>query len=617
MAAKKKKSGNNKGASISPGDRKKLYSARQYLNTSVKQSFGLQIPFQVYLQDPLVARKDPLLGIDDEFFANWEPGLSDGPTSARFAVVDYNGDTGRITKPAKWDKKKDMFVVDGKALAPEGPRALQFHQVNVWALLQRALAFFEAGNGLGRRIPWGFEGNRLIVLPHAGFGKNAFYDRESKSLQFYYFGPSEKTVYTCLSADIVNHEFGHALLDGVRPGFIESGLIETAAFHEFVGDMTAMLLSMRNNKFRGIVAAKTRGDLTTDENLAAIAEQFGQKTKGRPYLRSARNSLKMNRRQGFTGPHQLSQVLTGAIFDLLITFTNHYLTERKRSRGTRNSTPKEALWDAFKKVRRLAIQPLDLLPPVDVTFKDYALAMLRSEELANPVDPYEHFERILKVFVKRRILSKDDAQRLRKPHYLYHRQRLGVYHDIDSISRSRASAYRFLNDNREELFIPHNEDFIVSDLYDCNKYTREARRLPRQIVLTYTWREDVPAVGSQFGRFNGKNISMQCGGTLVFDENGNILSWARKPGTHKPGKRWQAEAEEGVRRRDEMLANVAGQIQRGRIGLANTAVGTRIPPLVAEENGKAIRFRLSPHMHLSEGHEDEEFLGDRQWEISC
>ena len=38
---------------------------------------------------------------------------------------------------------------------------------------QRALDFFESGFGLGRPISWAFEGNRLIVVPHAGYGKNA------------------------------------------------------------------------------------------------------------------------------------------------------------------------------------------------------------------------------------------------------------------------------------------------------------------------------------------------------------------------------------------------------------------------------------------------------------
>ena len=143
----------------------------------------------------------------------------------------------------------------------------------------------------------------------------------------------------------------------------------------------------------------------------------------------------------------------------------------------------------------MAIQPLDLLPPVDVTFRDYALAVLRAEQLSNPLDPYNYFEMALNVFLCREILSEADAHALRQPHYLYDRLRLSVFHDIDSISSSRSAAYRFLHDNRFDLFIPLNCDFIVTDLYASNKLTREARRLPRQIVLEYLWREEVELVG--------------------------------------------------------------------------------------------------------------------------
>ena len=154
-------------------------------------------------------------------------------------------------QPARWDEKLDAFVdAKGKLLDRSNNESLQFHQVNVWAIVQRTLDFFESGFGLGRRILWAFEGNRLIVVPHAGYGENAYYDRESKSLQFYYFDRGEERIYTCLSTDIVNHEFGHAVLDGIRPYYNESICPETAAFHEFLGDLTAILIAFRNNAFR-------------------------------------------------------------------------------------------------------------------------------------------------------------------------------------------------------------------------------------------------------------------------------------------------------------------------------------------------------------------------------
>jgi hypothetical protein len=76
----------------------------------------------------------------------------------------------------------------------------------------------------------GVDGNRLILVPHAGSGKNAFYDRHSKSLQFYYYSAPDGPRYTCLSHDIIAHEAGHACLDGIRPHYYTFSSVQTAAF---------------------------------------------------------------------------------------------------------------------------------------------------------------------------------------------------------------------------------------------------------------------------------------------------------------------------------------------------------------------------------------------------
>ena len=52
---------------------------------------------------------------------------------------------------------------------------------------------------------------------------------------------------------------------------------------------------------------------------------------------------------------------------------------------------------------------------------------------------------------------------------------LEVYLDIDEVSRSRAAAYRFLHDNREQLLIPAFQDFFVADLYDSGEARRQRR----------------------------------------------------------------------------------------------------------------------------------------------
>jgi hypothetical protein len=609
------------GIKFNPQERKNLYAAAQYLNSEVEKKCGLQIPFEAYLQDPSLAKTQPKEAFDRKFYVDWEPGLADGPTSARFAVVDYNGDSGHLVPPATWNNKEHQFMSGGQALNEASAKQFQFHQVSVWALLQRALAFFEEGNGLGRRIQWGFEGNRLIVVPHAGYGQNAFYDRESKSLQFYYFETEEETIYTCLSTDIVYHEFGHAVLDGVRPYYNESSLVQTAAFHEAVGDITAILMNLRNNAFRQWLAEKTAGNLSKPNPLAYIAEQFGQAVKGKPYLRNGLNKLKMSDVAGSTSPHDMSEVLLGAMFDVLRRMAERYVTTPDRS-------PLQAFWDLAGRMQRMSVQPLDLLPPVEVTFRDYALAVIRAEQLANPLDPDNYRDLLIEVFRWREIISAEDEKKLNESHYLYDRQRLSVYHHIEDIARSRAAAYRFLDDNREELFIPSNQDFIISDLYDTHKLGRAAAPLPRQVVLEYVWREDVTLRGREFGRFDGQTTSMLCGGTLVFDDTGNILSWARKPGTQATirktkGKREDEEAKEvaaGEERLREFLTAIAGQIAAGRVGNIQGSekglLGTRVPPVIATEDDGAVRFRLSPHLKISDHQHEEDDLGERQWEIS-
>jgi len=591
-----------------------LYAASKYLSTDSKDELGLRIPFDVYLQDPYVSKNDPKFGFDEDFFVNWEPGIADGPTSARFAVVDYNGDTGAIIPMAVWNEKQEAFLAPDKTiLDKKNSRLPQFHQVNVWAVLQRALTFFEEGSGLGRRIPFGFEGNRLIVLPHAGYGKNAYYDRKSKSLQFYYFDQDDERIYTCLSTDIINHEFGHAVLDGIRPYYYESSLVETGAFHEFIGDLTAILIILRNNNFRGKIAKDTKGDISAAAHLTSLAEQFGNATSDNPYLRTALNKLTMADISDTDGPHTVSQVLTGAMFDIIKELTRHYITKRGR-------TVKEAFYNAVDRMQRTAIQPLDLLPPVDVTFRDYALAVLRSEELSNPTDPYNYYEMMLEVFVKRNILKEKDRKELLAPRYVYNRMEVDVYHDIGDISRSRATAYRFLDDNRDKLFIPANQDVIVADLYDANKYLYQANRLPRQIILEYIWREDVVLNGKQFAEFEGQSTTMLCGGTLVFDDKGNILSWFRKPGTiGGKGEKWEAENAAGKKRLSDFLNDLAKRIQSGQVGAvlgsSKGMVGTLVPPVTVSKQDGVLKFELSPHLNLS-GEDHEHYKGGKRWQVS-
>jgi hypothetical protein len=610
-----------KASAISRNALLELYSARQSLDRGTQESLGLRIPFDVYFQDPFVTASKPEYNFDETFAVPWEPGLDDGPTSARFAVVDYDGGTEVLNPPARWDPDGGAFLdPDDKVLDRTNLDCPQFRQVNVWATLQNALDFFENGFGLGRRIEWGFEGNRLIVVPHAGYGQNAYYDRESRSLQFYYFDHEtdggRSRIHTCLSADIINHEFGHAVLDGIRPHYHESVFAETAAFHEFLGDIAAILIAFRNNKFRAQVARATGGDLESQNPLSGIAEEFGRNIGDGDYLRSALTALTYPEVRDDQRQHRRSQVLTGAMFDIIRRLTAYYMKVKKES-------VRDALWSTIRRMQCMAVQPLDLLPPVDVTFRDYALAVLRAEQIVNPTDPDGYREMMIDVFVRRGILDEATAAWLRKPDNVFERRDVAVFHDPQSIAASRANAYRFLDDNRRELFIPFAADVVVTDLSLAQKLTVTGSRQPRQVLLQYIWREDVLLEGGRFGRFEGATTSMPCGGTLALDIDGNPLAWARKPGTMPlMGNTRKGEKEEalaGTARRAEFLDALAARIAAGRVGdrVAGGAAGllqTSMAPVTARTVDGTVRFEISPHIGIRSD-EDEE-MGERPWSTS-
>jgi hypothetical protein len=576
------------------GVRKNLYETACLLDLETRQRIGLTVPCLIYVQDPSTAKEHEELGLQ-EIHLRWEPTLGDGPTSSRLAVVDYDGDTGVLQPPARWCLKTFSFLTDGDKAVNEAKESRQFFQVNAWATVQRVLEYYEDPFLLGRPIPWAFEGNRLMIVPQAGFRENAFYDRKSKSLQLYYFGDAQKPCYNCLSHDVVSHETGHALLDGIRPYFLENSSWETAAFHEFLGDITAILLSLRNNDVRDYLEKKFGVELKDAPFLAGVAEEFGTYVNNRPFLRTGLNTMTFAEAQQDRSAHECSQVLTGAMFDILMDVARQYLSPERQAERKEAATPADALWWAAERMGRLALQPLDLLPPVDVRFLDYARAVLRVDELNDPEDPHDYRKLIRQVFHKRGLCPHPfetcEADPKNCALSLEDAPRLDVFHDLAQASRSRTAAYQLVNDNRKRLGIPYGQDFVIADVYDCNKLDYTARRLPRHVVIEYVWREDVKLDEPRFGRLRGETVHLLCGGTLLFDDRGNLLWWTAKRGRG---------TEEGERRRAELLDHIAQVVASRRLTLADEPVDGGLTghtgAVVAHRVDGALRLETAPHL---------------------
>mgnify|MGYP001051276959 FL=1 len=634
-----------------------LYPVYYRIDKETRQDVGLMMKIPVFIKDPLVALENPTLGVQ-EISVRLEKNMGAGPTSARLAVVDFNADTQTLAAPVVWDEEEGWFhsplsETDWLPDAPDVPEDIDdpkkiknpekykeqyrqfiekavknpyFHQVNAWAVVQRVLEFYEEPWVLGRPVPWGFDGNRLIIVPHAGFRENAYYDAHSKSLQFYYFGDQQSPSYTCLSHDIIAHETGHAILDGIRPMYNQLSSVQTAAFHEFIGDLTAILLALFNKDIRSFIN-RTAAGLKGANVVADLAKQFGQEVVGRDYLRTAFNDLKMKDVETSPVPHTVSQVLTGAMWEILTAIADKHMQKNQRGQKV---TPAQALWRAVDRLRRVALQPLDLCPPCDIQFIDYARAVIRNDILTNPVDEQGYRPIMLDIFHKRGICPcKYDSGKDLPDDCLFRevllQERMDFFNlDIGRVSRSRTAAYYFLSDNRRLLHIPAHQDVRVVDLYDNSKLGAAAERLPREIVLEYAWQEVVgltqdPAKKLDYGAWNGKTYNLDCGGTLVFDDHGNLLSWFRKPGTEhllpeqeqailakaKQTKMEQALLDDlkvGLKRKEDLLSYLSALARRGLVGAAQPESRFResTRPVTAYEQDGVVKFEMTPHLRDSD-----------------
>ena len=114
---------------------------------------------------------------------------------------------------------------------------------------------------------------------------------------------------------------------------------------------------------------------------------------------------------------------------------------------------------------------------------------------------------------------------------------------------------------------------------------------------------------------------MLCGATLVLDQNGNQIHWARKPGSEELGnsREQRAERNAGRKRRGEFLDALAARIKSGMIG--ETVGGElgllarAIPPFGFNRVDGEVRFQLSPHFAIHDDIEDDD-IGGRQWQVS-
>jgi hypothetical protein len=113
---------------------------------------------------------------------------------------------------------------------------------------------------------------------------------------------------------------------------------------------------------------------------------------------------------------------------------------------------------------------------------------------------------------------------------------------------------------------------------------------------------------------------MLCGGTLVLNETGDVVAWARKPGSQPTGRSGDAIEEQrlGAERRKAFLETLARRINAGTIGTAlggaKGLLARSIAPLTSRIANSAVRFELAPHVGIHDDRDDAP--GGRRWQIS-
>lgn len=492
----------------------------------------------------------------------WVPAerLERGPQGHRVQVIDYNASTDRYHAPAKGDPTKDRFE---KVTDPEQfVRDARFHAQNVYAIAMATLTEFQAA--LGRQVPWAFlRGHQIKIAPHAFAEANAYYTREAQSLAFGYFaGRRGRTVYTCLSHDIVAHETTHALLDGIRGGFLRPSSVDQAAFHEGYADIIALLSVFSSSELiehtlrevpgatrnlipsRAVTVEQLRRSI-----LASLAEEMGSElaeVRGAPLRRSTdlTPSIRYLKQHEFQEPHRRGEILVAATLNVFLAVWGKRLDPLGRERGialNRTLVADEGA-TAARQLLRIAIRALDYCPPIDLSFGNYLSALLTADTELYPDDSKYCYRQYLKdtfaaYGIEPTARRKDGSGTWEAP--LTPVSFTGTH--FEPLQRDPEALFRFIWENQRALEIEPEAYTRVTSVRPCVRLSNDQFVL-RETVAEYIQTLTVRA--SELRRWDirkpdampdSMNVTLYGGGTLIFNEFG-ALKYHIGKGVRKPAQ---------------------------------------------------------------------------------
>jgi|RhiMetdeSRZDD1v2_1073273.scaffolds.fasta_scaffold69582_4 hypothetical protein len=322
---------------------------------------------------------------------------------------------------------RDARITNGvPGIPPVSPNAMgdyittpgtdAFDAIHTFAVVRETLTMYQ--RALNSPLPWRWNtgGNTepLNVFPHGiPNTMNAFYSPGQKALRFGDFikpgePPTSPRIFTCRSLDIVSHEAGHAVLDGLKPGWLSIGNPpQTGGLHESFGDLTAVFLALSQLDQVEAIIAQTKANLHDKTFLADLAEEFGL-ALGRPNgLRNADNDFKLS--EVGTEVHAISQVFTGAIYDIL---ADIFVFERNPAQ----KDDAALLYSVGQYVCSLVLRAINQAPATAATFAHVANQMLQIAAADGKPAQYRNFIRnrftVREVVVSPTPLTEDLAEGL-------------------------------------------------------------------------------------------------------------------------------------------------------------------------------------------------------------
>jgi hypothetical protein len=483
--------------------------------------------------------------------------LEPGPRGYRVFVVDYDSSTDAYRRPVPVGRNSrnptqvpaDPFQDTADAELLKSP---DFHAFMTYGIVMKTLARFEFA--LGRRLSWSFGSHQIQVSPHAFSDANAFYSDRAQGLFFGYFPSSDgkRTIYTCLSHEIVAHETTHALLDGLRERYTDPSSPQQAGFHEGFADIVALLSILSAQSIvekvvdlglpearRGFIRRSSVSlAALKDSGLCGLAQEMGSELAG-VHGHALRRSVSLPPSQDYLTsgerdePHACGEVLVAAVLNTFLAIW----VDRLRAIGNgshldRNRAAEEGA-ELADHLLNVCIRAIDYCPPTDIEFGDFASALLTVDAELNPTDAkYALRKHLLAAFTGYGIFptSKGSAERQEgswdpppeKNPFVYDRTH------FENMKSDPDELFRFLWENRVAFKLQNDAHTRVLSVRPCIRTGRDGFTL-RETVAEY--HQQLKLYARELSRLGIRRppdmppeteVTLYGGNAVIFDEYGHV-----------------------------------------------------------------------------------------------